>query len=667
MPAAETESSSPARLPWRVTERQLGRGLLGCFCGVLLFGAAALFAAPRWFGVPAQAGAPAALPLALAAAGLMVLVWGLAALLDRVQLTLDRDGVTFERRRLLGARAWSEPLEGYRGVLATTQGRGSALRYVITLKHGKDAAHDAVLHRAPSPAGQRAQLAGFAQLLGLPVLVPGAQAPEARNVIDAADLGKPLSVLAAEGKLKLPAVSAAPLASGPVRSLPRADGYAFRRWKGRTAIAAGLLGIAVGAVLLVALGGIDAGGASLQSLFATYSRLIVLPLGLVALLFGAQLGETLEVDPTGVRRRLVFGQRVLRETVLAADAVDTVRADRVLGVHVVSDEGAIRFAAGVPEPVLRTVADAVLATLARGTAAMGSTQIARLRRFAAAAFAAGLGPDQVHVKLSELGAPVEDVDACLHAIAEDRSLPHAGLMRAYLKLAQPAAARPAAAVVVAPPIIPPGVPRAVPRTSRPRDPLAAGLLVVGFLFLAWLAAPLVEYGARLITPWVPRPVLARLYDATRAAGQADFATAERIVQGYAGFQVPAAQGTRSILFGAARVRAKAEGRHLRVTVENLRLEKKGDVPRADYTAVGIVVAPVDARRHDQWVPAYDFSVHGTLSDDAPVFTLPEQTFVVPTMADACAGGCQARLLLQVRTGATEPFTENSPVFRIDGG
>jgi len=60
-------------------------------------------------------------------------------------------------------------------------------------------------------------------------------------------------------------------------------------------------------------------------------------------------------------------------------------------------------------------------------------------------------------------------------------------------------------------------------------------------------------------------------------------------------------------------------------------------------------------------------VHGTLSDEAPVATLAEQVFVVPTMADACASGCQARLLLQVRTGAAEPFTENSPVFRLDGG
>ena len=47
--------------------------------------------------------------------------------------------------------------------------------------------------------------------------------------------------------------------------------------------------------------------------------------------------------------------------------------------------------------------------------------------------------------------------------------------------------------------------------------------------------------------------------------------------------------------------------------------------------------------------------------------LTEHTFLVPTMADACAGGCQARLLLQVRTGEGAPFTENSPVFRIDGG
>lgn len=664
MRAAETESRAPERLPWRVTRRRLGGGLLRCFWGVLSFGAAALFAAPLWFGVPAQASAPAALPLALATAGLALLVWGLAALVDRGQLTLERDGVTFERRRLRGTLAWSEPLEAYRGLLATTEGSGGAIRYAIALKHAKDAARDAVLYRAPSPAGQRARLGRFAQLLGLPVLSAGAQGLEVRS---ATDIGKPLSVLVAEGKLKRPAAPAAPLSSGPVRSLPRADGHAFWRWRGRGAIAAGLLGIAAGGLLLAALGGIDTEGVSPQSLVAAYGRLIVLPLGVFALLLGARLGETLEVDPTGVRARVVIGQRALHETVLAADAVDTVRVDPRYGVHVVSDEGAIRFAVGAPEPVLRTVVDAVIATLARGTAAVGSTQIARLRKFAAAAFATGLGPDQVHVKLSELGAPVEDVDACLRVIAEDRSSPQAGLMRAYLKLAQPAAARAAAGVVVAPPIIPPGAPRPAPRATGLRNPRVAAVLLLGVVFLAWFVAPFVERGARAVTPWVPRPVLAWLHDATRAAGEADYATAERIVQGYAGYQVPAAQGTRSILFGAERVHAKAQGRHLRVTVENLRLEKKGDVQRADYAAVGIVVAPVDARRHDQWVPAYDFNVRGTLSEDAPVVTLAEHTFVVPTMADACAGGCQARLLLQVRIGADEPFTENSPIFRLDGG
>jgi hypothetical protein len=73
----------------------------------------------------------------------------------------------------------------------------------------------------------------------------------------------------------------------------------------------------------------------------------------------------------------------------------------------------------------------------------------------------------------------------------------------------------------------------------------------------------------------------------------------------------------------------------------------------------------DARRNDQWVPAYDFGLRGTLSAERPIAELPEETFVVPTMADSCAGGCQARLLLQVRVGSGEPFTENSPIFALD--
>jgi len=656
-----TEESTPRRLPWRVTERPLGRGLLRCAAGAILFAAGALFAAPLWFGAATQVPAPAAVPLVLCAAGLVLLFWGLDVLLRRTQLTLERDGVTFERRGLRGAQAWSEPLDAYRGVLASCDAKRGGVDYTIVLKHAKDATRDAVLERRPSPAGQRVRLAGWAKLLGLPALAAAARGLEARAP---ADVGKPLATLTAEGKFNPPAVPAEIPAAGKVRSLPRAEGYAFRSWRGGVAIALGVAGIAAGLAEFAVLGNVELEGASLAARIAAYGRLIVLPLGVALLALGVRLGETLEVDPTGIRRCLLLGQGVLRETLIAAHTVDEVRADARLGLHIVSDEGAIRFARGAPQATLRLIADAVLATIARGTEDVGAAQIGRLRKFATAAFSAGLGPDQVHAKLSELGAPVEDVEACLRAIAEDRTLPYAGLMRAYLKLGRLTTERPAAVVLALPPIVPPGAPRAAPRTAAPRGPLRAVAVSGALIFLVWLAVPLLERGAQLVAPWVPTPARAALHDATRAEGEADYATAGRIAHGYAGFEVPAAQGTRYILFGAERVRAEVQGRHLRVVVKNLRLEKKSDVPRADYAAVGIVVAPLDARRPDQWAPAYDFNVGGTLSAEAPVATLAEQAFIVPTMADACASGCLARLLLQVRTEAAAPFTENSPVFRL---
>ncbi|HSH08520.1 MAG TPA: hypothetical protein VLA41_12725 [Burkholderiales bacterium] len=647
-----------------MTERSLGHGLLRCTAGVILFAGAALFAAPLWFGVPTQLSPPAAVPLVLGAAGLALLLWGLDALLRRTQMTLERDGVTFERRGLRGAQAWSEPLDAYRGVLASCEARRGGVDYTIVLKHAKDATRDAVLERWPSPAGQRARLAGWAKLLGLPALAAAARGLEARAP---SDIGKPLATLTAEGKFTPPAAPAEVPAAGTVRSLPRAEGYAFRSWRGGAAIALGVAGIAIGLVELAVLGDVDAEAAGLATRIAAYGRLVVLPLGVALLALGARLGETLEVDPTGVRACLLLGQGVLRETLIAADAVDQVRADPRLGVHIVADEGAVRFARGAPEAVLRLIANAVLATVARGTEDVGAAQIGRLRKFATAGFAAGLGPDQVHAKLSELGAPVEDVEACLRAIAEDRTLPYAGLMRAYLKLGRLATARPAAIVLALPPIVPPGVARAAVDTVGLGGPLRAAAVGGALLFLVWLAVPLFERGAQFVAPWVPTAARAALHDATRAEGEADYRTAGRIAQGYAGFEVPAAQGTRYILFGAEQVSAEVQGRHLRVVVKNLRLEKKSDVQRADYAAVGIVVAPLDARRPDHWAPAYDFNVGGTLSAEAPVATLAEQAFIVPTMADACAGGCLARLLLQVRTEAAAPFTENSPVFRLAPG
>jgi hypothetical protein len=657
MPATAAEPAAELQFPWRETRRRLGSGLLRLCVASLLLGAAWLLAAPLWFGAQAAAPAPPAVPIVLAAAGLGVMLWALDALLDRVQVTLESGGVTFERRGLRRAQAWSEPYEAYRGLLARADALGVGLRYAIVLKHAKDTARDVTLHSAPSPAGQRARLTAFAQRLGLPVLIA---APRGYAAIGPNETGR---LLAAQLRRDPPAAPASPLVSGPVRSVPRAEGYAFRQWKGGRAMVVGSLCIAVGLALLAGLGGIEADGGGLWNTLASHSRLIVLPLGLALLAVGARLNETLEVDPTGVRACLVLGHSVLRETVLAGETIDAVQTEAPLGVLVVSDPMAIQFAAGVPEPVLRSVSAAVLATLARGSAALGLTQVARLRKFAAAAFATGLGPDQVHVKLSELGAPVEDVDACLHAIAEDRRAPYAGLMRAYLKLAQPAAARSAAPALALPPIAAPGVALGAPRGRRGLWRMAAGVAAV--LMVIWLAAPLITAGARRATPWVPTTVLAWLHDATRAAGQADYATAKQIVQGFADFEVSAAQGTRFVLFGARRVRSEKQGRHLRVVVEGLRMERKDGVARADFTAIGIVVAPREARRNDQWVPAYDFGPRGTLSAETPVAELPEQTFVVPTMADSCAGGCQARLLLQVRVGPGEPFTENSPIFALD--
>jgi|GEM_PF-1563430 len=664
MPEPLTEPGASARLPRQLTERRLGTGLLRCVLAVAVLGTATLFAAPLWFDVPAQSPAPAAVPLALVAGGLALLLWGLDALLFRTRLTLERDGVTFEQRGLRGGEAWCEPLEAYRGVLAGCEAARRAPRYTIVLKHARDAARDAVLERSPGPAGQRARLAAWAQRLGLPALAASARGLEARA---ADDLGKPLAALTAEGKFTPPAAPAEALATGSLRSLPRAEGYAFRRWRGAVSIGFGVACIAAGLALLAALSGVDLETASLSARLAAYGRLTVLPLGVAAVVLGVRLFETLEVDPTGVRACLVIGQGVLRETVLAADAVDEVRADAAHGVHIVSNEGAIRFARGAPEASLRVVADAVLATVARGTQDVGAAQIGRLRKFATAGFAAGLGPDQVHAKLSELGAPVADVEACLRAIAEDLTLPYSGKMRAYLKLGRLATARPVPAVLALPPIVPRGLRRTAPRAAGLHGALAAGGVAVALLVILWLSAPLLERGARFIAPWVPTPALAALHNATRAAGEADYATTGRIAQGYAGFAVPAAQGTRYILFGAERVSAEARGRHLHVMVENLRLEKRRDVPRADYAAIGIVVAPLEARRADQFARAIDTNVGGTLSAESPVATLAALEFVVPTMAEACARGCKARLLLQVRTGAEALHTENSPVFTLHTG
>ncbi len=658
-------------LPLRVTERRVGRGVaLACF-GFVLLGAAGLLGWAQHSGARANGTVPILIALALAVLGLWLFLRGLNSIVTRVDITLDRDTVTCAYRSLRGTKTWREPHDAYRGLLARTApragGRGGVC-YLIVLKHLRDAARDVVLHRARSPAGRRARIVRIARQLGAPVLVATSAGSEAR------DAGAATSVvaLAAEGKLRVPLAPAAPLVVAPLRALPRADGYAFERGFGGIAALYGAIGILIGVAALAAYREIDLAQASAQLRVALFAGMPCLALGIAGIVFGSKLVSTLEVDATGVRARLVFAGRVQRETVLAVDAVDEVRAEPGQGVHIISDEGAIEFARGVRARAIRIVADAVLATLARGASSPG--QVERLRKFALAAFAAGLAPDQVHAKLSSLGAPAEDVYDCLRAIADDRTSPHAGLMRAYFKLAPVAAAASSAAspALALPPIVAPGAKRSLraPPVGEGAGTGAGGgfttiaAVAVALVLLAWFATPFLPRGVAVLGPWLPKPVFAWLHDATRPAGGADYATAVRIARGFSGVEVLPAPDARFVLIGAQRVRSAAQGAQLRVALEQLRLEKRADQASVQYRALGIAVAPLDATRRTDWVPAYDLNVAGTLTAETPVATFDAQILVVPAMAQACRGGCQARLLLQVRVGPKKIYNETSSAFTL---
>lgn len=660
-------------LPLRLTERCVGRGVvLACF-GFVLLGAAGLLGWARHFGAQANGNAPTFVALALAVLGLWLLLRGLNSIVTRAEITLDRDAVTCVHRSLRGTKTWREPHDAYRGLLARTDqragGRGGVW-YLIVLKHLRDTARDVVLYRARSPVGRRARIVRIAQQLGVPVLVATSAGSEARDAAAATSL----AALAVEGKLRVPLAPAAPLAVAPLRALPRADGYAFERGFGGIAALYGAIGILIGVAALAAYGEIDLAQASAQLRVALFAGMLCLPLGIAAIVFGSKLISTLEVDPTGVRARLVFAGRVQRETVLAADAVDEVRAEPGQGVHIISDEGAIEFARGVKARATRTVADVVLATLVRGASNPG--QVERLRKFALVAFAAGLAPDQVHAKLSSLGAPAEDVYDCLRAIADDRTSPHAGLMRAYFKLAPVVAAASAAAspALALPPIVAlsaEGSLRALPGGAGAGTGTGAGggfatiaAAAVALALLTWFAAPFLARGVALVGPWLPKPVFACLHDVTRPDGGADYATAVRIARGFSGVEISPTPDARFVLIGAQRVRSAVQGEHLRVVLEQVRLEKRADRANVQYRALGIVVAPLDATRRPGWVPAYDLNVAGTLTAETSVATFAEQILVVPAMAQACQRGCQARLLLQVRVGPKKIYNEMSSAFTL---
>jgi hypothetical protein len=133
--------------------------------------------------------------------GLVMLGFGLPALFEQRQVTFGRDGVRVVGRSLTGRENWSLPYAAYPGVLrrehVVERKHGSTSYQIIELHHDD---LDRILPLSVQPGDEtpRALWERYARVFDLPALVEEGGRLVGR---EAADLDKPISVLASEAKI----------------------------------------------------------------------------------------------------------------------------------------------------------------------------------------------------------------------------------------------------------------------------------------------------------------------------------------------------------------------------------------------------------------------------------------------------------------------------------
>jgi hypothetical protein len=659
----ERELHAGRSLPLRVEDGDVRRGLPLFLSGLVVVAFGALFVLVG-LASPGAIKSPVGFAIiiaVLALGGLAMCLSGVHRMLYRLRVTVDHRSVIGERRGLSGTRTWNEPLKRYLGVLQEIERNRHGL-HLITLKHFRDDAYDVLLYRSLQGDSHRRETEEFAQLLGVPVLSEIGKGRYTARA--AADLDKSVARLATEGKLAVPEVPSAPLASRSVRSLQRENGVAFeQRFTGQL-IAFGAIFAVVGSGLLYWYLGPGVRGGTGDPRLVLLAGTVFALLGLALMLLAPALRLTLEVDPERVRTALRLGAHAFHEGSLAAGAVEEVRiAPQRNGLLIIADEGRLWFGLGLRERELEHVRDAALATVAcagrqgreqagsaRAASAGPSPQVASLGRLAADGLARGRTPAQVYAQLIRLGVPATDVAACLRSIAADPASPHAGAVLGYLQARAPG-------VMALDEIRHRATVKPAGREAQPDAGVAGRTRILAFklpgyavalAILAWIAA--VHFD---IVPQKRSPV---------RATTAETAPAAHIPKQFADFAIKPEPAPRTwyAYIGAQGIHAEVHGADLRIALERVVLEKRPERERVEYTQLGINVYPLSSARSEDGRSAWDGEIRGMLTAEAPSATLESQVFVLPGIGERCRASCRARLLLTVRTSPSSSFTENTP-------
>ncbi len=306
--------------------------------------------------------------------GLGIMTLGVSALLHRLSITIDAEGVRGSRRGLKGTYRWHDPLGAYRGVLGEEEhrsggkNRASYTLYKVVLKHAEEGARDVLLYRSRSSKNHRGETERFAKLLARPVLVERADGSFAQRAVE--DLDKSVRELVEAGKLDARFNPSNPPPSHKLTMRREPSGYVFEHhYRGLVSVLMSLAFLGVGLGLLYWYFGLglpaDAQG---SPWVVVVVGLVFAALGSFATVFSLYATSTLRVAPGELRGYTALFGWTMTDARLCANSVEevAVRKDKrhQLSLHVCGDKGSLRFggqALAVTE--LEYIRDCVIATL----------------------------------------------------------------------------------------------------------------------------------------------------------------------------------------------------------------------------------------------------------------------------------------------------------------
>ncbi len=579
--------------------------------------------------------------------GVFISGFGIRNIFGRTRITIDATKVNLSRRTIRGKETWTEPLASYRGLLTKEKRRKSSdddyTIFLVILKHTRIDEKDVTLVRMTGSVDLRSEAEQFAKLLQLPVLAETADGGyEARAV---SDLDKSVAELAAEGKLEIAAAPAVPLENDSIWSLRNHDGYTYEQNFRTPSKIYGAIFTVIGGALLYWYYGPGVTGEENNPFTVWMWGAVFALMGLGSLILGPMVRQKFEIDPHRAQTTVILGGVTVFERTLPADKIEELKITEKSGVRIISDNGKIVFGLWLDEDELQHIHDATLATLARGAPAaqenptpIDAKKLRAAQMVVLAELNAGRAPAEILKKDKSLGDIEAAIFEAMRQIAKDTGNAHSAVLSTFLSHHDPAPAESAPAK---------SAHRLKASKERKKSRISPINLIAGTL----------KYGVpAVVIVWFFAPVLfsdligEEPAQATpRPPNERQLAAMEIIERSFSDFDIKPSIGNSLVFAGARGVFAEAQGNDLVVAVDEIRLELDPDDSSAKYKGVSFYVIPRDLARQSEGRSAGNLDIRGTLTAESPTRILRDKVFVLPGLAKTCADGCQAKLIVSVKT------------------